>query len=456
MVKFSILKHSGSLSLSLGEIHLYLNLFSIFYGRPSFRGKTVIADKLSGLSLNEIVDSIYTRLLFPFIDIFYFFYADLSSFRQIARYITTYTYLRVVIITEKIPLGLLEEEIIKDLSKLILAINIVAFFPNGIMSINARYRRLKEPLRIYNPVASNLVKYLLNFLKYIKSTNKLTEFVVLITTFSLFLDSYPPKVYTFKQSNHVILQSGFINMYCLPYGHYICENYIIVEEMPNDIIIKVYPLTIGVGVLYINRGDCFYTTSIGTKIGLPVAIVSSYLLYYIFTNYNRALLEVLVIFLLIKEPNFIISLGTSNTDFNTTKPRLNNTRSIPKLKLKVKIDYSLSARINTIVRYIIISLFYFELDSLLERYNRKYIVTGYILYLITRSDLAFGALLSKLVNNFAGFLINDWLIPGTFNNTSFIGKNRNFQKRVDLDTFRKFIISLKEGDAKPYNISRKQ
>jgi len=96
-----------------------------------------------------------------------------------------------------------------------------------------------------------------------------------------------------------------------------------------------------------------------------------------------------------------------STDFNTTKPRLNNIRSIPKLKSKVKIDYSLLARIDTIARYIIISLFYFKLDSLLERYNRKYIVTGYILCLIIYSNLAFKALLSKLANNSTRFLINN-------------------------------------------------
>jgi len=96
-----------------------------------------------------------------------------------------------------------------------------------------------------------------------------------------------------------------------------------------------------------------------------------------------------------------------STNFNATKPRLNNIRSIPKLKSKVKIDYSLLARIDTIARYIITSLFYFKLDSLLERYNRKYIVTGYILCLITRSNPAFKALLSKLANNSAGFLINN-------------------------------------------------
>ena len=112
------------------------------------------------------------------------------------------------------------------------------------------------------------------------------------------------------------------------------------------------------------------------------------------------------------------------------------------------------AWVDTIARYIITSLFYFELDSLLERYNRKYIVIEYILCLITRSNPAFEALLSKLANNSTGFLINNWPIPRTFNDTSFIGKDGNFRKRVDLDTFRKFTISLKEGDAEPYNISR--
>lgn len=53
-------------------------------------------------------------------------------------------------------------------------------------------------LRIHNPVAPNLAEHLLNFLKHIKSTNELTEFAVLMTASSLFLDSYPPKAYTLE------------------------------------------------------------------------------------------------------------------------------------------------------------------------------------------------------------------------------------------------------------------
>lgn len=51
-------------------------------------------------------------------------------------------------------------------------------------------------------------------------------------------------------------------------------------------------------------------------------------------------------------------------NFDATKPGLDNTRSIPELESRVQNDHSLSIKINTIARYIIASLFYFELDSL--------------------------------------------------------------------------------------------
>ena len=51
-------------------------------------------------------------------------------------------------------------------------------------------------LRTYSPIPLNLDKYLLNFLKYIKSPNKLIEFIVLIIASNIFLNSYLPKVYS--------------------------------------------------------------------------------------------------------------------------------------------------------------------------------------------------------------------------------------------------------------------
>jgi len=64
-------------------------------------------------------------------------------------------------------------------------------------------------LRIYNPITPNLVEHLLNFLKYIKSTNKLTEFTVPITASSLFLDSYPPKAYSKYYSARKLSYTNF-------------------------------------------------------------------------------------------------------------------------------------------------------------------------------------------------------------------------------------------------------
>jgi hypothetical protein len=64
--------------------------------------------------------------------------------------------------------------------------------------------------------------------------------------------------------------------------------------------------------------------------------------------------------------------------FDYAEPRLDNTRSIPELKLKVQADYLISKSINSIVYCLITSLFYFELDSIPERFNGKSVGTDYI------------------------------------------------------------------------------
>ena len=124
-----------------------------------------------GVSLDDSAVSVYTRLLFPFVDVFCFFSADLGGFKQIACHVAAWlekgsssilpkcTYLRVIIVSDKILPGaemekearksflwLLEEETIKDLFEQISAIDIVAFFPAGTMSDEARHRPLKERL----------------------------------------------------------------------------------------------------------------------------------------------------------------------------------------------------------------------------------------------------------------------------------------------------------------------
>ncbi|KAI9855646.1 MAG: hypothetical protein M1813_009692 [Trichoglossum hirsutum] len=271
-----------------GEIHLHS---SIFHNRPilladgdlpkqSLRKKVTVEGKchetirrtlpsiqagLPDLSLDEIADNIYSRLLFPFADVVCFFSADLGGFTEVVRRVAAWlekgqsstlpesTHPIVVIVDEKIPPGakseeearkaflwLLRKETTIDLFKQISAINIVALFPDGKISTEARYRCLKERLmkgsnqvrknredtrtlfsathftaffkyacdhfsetfkepfdfikasRIQNPISSNLEEHLSNFLKHIKSPKELTEFAVSMIASSFILDNYPP------------------------------------------------------------------------------------------------------------------------------------------------------------------------------------------------------------------------------------------------------------------------
>jgi hypothetical protein len=125
---------------------------------------------ITGL-VDGTIDSIYSRLLLPFADVFCFFSSDINGFRQIARHIAIWlnkgqpstllrsTYPRIIIVTEKAPIGrepekearkaflwLLREETTHDLSEQISAIDVVSLLPKGKVSAEARYRRLKECL----------------------------------------------------------------------------------------------------------------------------------------------------------------------------------------------------------------------------------------------------------------------------------------------------------------------
>ncbi|KAH9204856.1 patatin-like phospholipase-like protein [Leptodontidium sp. 2 PMI_412] len=278
-----------------GEIHLHLDPSSVFHSRPiliadgdlpqqSLRAKVPSAQKCheimrraypkpaadSRSTLDGTTDTIYSRLLLPFTDVFCFFSADLGGFRQIARHLAVWlekgqpstlpssTYPRVIIVTEKIPLGaerekeakkaflwLLREETTHDLSEQISDIHIVALLPAHKISSEARYRRLKECLlnrsdevrrnredarslfsathfnalfryvcdhfsqtseepfdfikasRKQNPIPDDLAEHISNLLKHIKSAKELMEFAVPTIASSFLLDNYPPESHMF-------------------------------------------------------------------------------------------------------------------------------------------------------------------------------------------------------------------------------------------------------------------
>jgi hypothetical protein len=62
-------------------------------------------------------------------------------------------------------------------------------------------------------------------------------------------------------------------------------------------------------------------------------------------------------------------------------------------------------------------------------------------------------LLDRLIETSATFYLNDYPIPGTIGDASFIGRDGTFRKRVALNSHGRFTISLKQGDSQPCNIS---
>lgn len=275
---------------SANGVHLHLDPSTIFTGKPIFladldlpgqplKAKSIPRDKchetashaiewitdVPGVPPSDLASRIYARLLFPFTDVFCFFCTDLGGFRQIAIQLAAWlekatsstlpksTRPRVIIISDKIPPGtaseneakraflwMLSEETTKDPLEQFSDISVVALFPAGTMSVEARHRRLKEQLldaldhirttrdetrhlfsathfgalfeyacahlaktieqpfsfikasRTYNPVAPNLGEHLLTFLKHVRTPIELTEFAVPIIASSVLLDSYPP------------------------------------------------------------------------------------------------------------------------------------------------------------------------------------------------------------------------------------------------------------------------
>jgi hypothetical protein len=142
-----------------------------------------------------------------------------------------------------------------------------------------------------------------------------------------------------------------------------------------------------------------------------------------------------------------------DVEFDGALPRLDNTKSMHELQLKAQEDHSVSNVIDNIARSAIASVFYFELGSVPEGCNGEYTGAGFILCWVCRGDPAFKVLLDQLSRSSATFYLNNRPIPGTVGDCSFIGRDGNFRKRVELNLSGRFTISLKQDDSEPCNIS---
>ena len=139
-------------------------------------------------------------------------------------------------------------------------------------------------------------------------------------------------------------------------------------------------------------------------------------------------------------------------EFDKTEPRLDDTKSMSKLKLKAETDNSMSKTIDSVAHCMIASLFYFELDSKPDNIEGKSVGTGHIQCSIRRRNPAFPLLLRQLLDASAVLYLNNYPIPGKIGDSSFLGADENFRKLVELNVTGSFTISLKQGSEK-YNIS---
>ena len=140
-----------------------------------------------------------------------------------------------------------------------------------------------------------------------------------------------------------------------------------------------------------------------------------------------------------------------NIQFDGEEPRLDDAQSIPSIKAIAQEDKSLSGIITNVARYMIASLFYFELDSIPQRSEGKYIGTGHILCSIRYSDPGFKLLFDRLSRSSAQFWVNGFPVIDV-DGACFDGSG-NFRKKVNLDTDDRFAIALKQDSSKPCNIS---
>lgn len=139
--------------------------------------------------------------------------------------------------------------------------------------------------------------------------------------------------------------------------------------------------------------------------------------------------------------------------FDGPEPNLDDIGAMPELKALVRADKSLSRLLDEISRFIIASLFYFELESLPEQTTGEFSGSGNILCFRRRDDPALSALTDKLSKSSARFIVNGVEIPGDISDLSFWDKNGNFHKTIKFEAARGISISLKEKGYREYPIS---
>jgi hypothetical protein len=139
-------------------------------------------------------------------------------------------------------------------------------------------------------------------------------------------------------------------------------------------------------------------------------------------------------------------------EFEGKEPRLDDVTSIPELKTRIHLEASLQPSIEHVARSAIASLFYLELADNFKAFQiQKKPVLGYIRCSIPAGDPALQKLFEKLANEKAVFYLDDARLLSVSNNDSCLA--RGFNQGVKLRPLGEFSFSIKQGQCEPCHIS---
>ena len=102
------------------------------------------------------------------------------------------------------------------------------------------------------------------------------------------------------------------------------------------------------------------------------------------------------------------------------------------LRSQTQAEFLKSEELNSLMRFIVASLFYFELESMPQYMNENILCADHILCWTHSGDPALKILLIQLSKSFMKFTLQDHILSEVIEEGSFINRDGNFQKQVEL------------------------
>lgn len=149
-------------------------------------------------------------------------------------------------------------------------------------------------------------------------------------------------------------------------------------------------------------------------------------------------------------------LGDQRFDisFDGSEPALDDVSAMPEMATSAQEQFASSTELDSLACHLLVSHFYFELESIPRRAGSQCYGVGHILCDLKSNHPAYKILLGRLSAESARFYLDSRPIPGDITDRTFKGRDGNFDKRVEFESIGEELrITLKVGSFQPQNIS---